>query len=126
MALYETIEPKAKELTQKITDALKRMAFAKEAAAGCVVSGELADLGGFLEMLELSLNMPVKMGMVKDVFNASGEMMRITNSGQVVCLGLIEYWAQEGGKKKVRKNILGNTPVGKLFDKARDIFSDYF
>ncbi len=126
IALYETIEPKAKELIQKITDALKRMAFAKDAAAGCVVAGELSDLGGFLEMLELSLNMPVKMGLVKDVFNVSGEMMRITDPGQIACLGLVKYWAQEGARKKVRKNILGNTPAGKLFDKAREIFSDYF
>lgn len=127
IALYETIEPKAKELTQKITDALKRMAFAKEAAAGCVVAGELADLGGFLEMLELSLNMPVKMGMVKDVFNASGEMMRITNPGQIVCLGLVKYWAREGAKRKVRKKgWWENTPIGRLIAKARDIFSDYF
>ena len=126
IALYEVIEPKASDLTRKITDALKHMAFAKEAAAGCVVAGELADLGGFLEMLELSLNMPVRMGMARGVFNASGEMMRITNPGQVVCLGLIKCWVQEGGIKKVRKNILGDTPVGKLFEKARDIFSDYF
>lgn len=125
-AVYETIEPKAKELTQKITEALKRMAFAKEAAAGCVVAGELTDLGGFLEMLELSLNMPVKMGLVKDVFNTSGEMMRITDPGQIVCLGLVKYWAQAGGRKKVRKKILGNTPLGRLIDRVRDIFSDYF
>lgn len=125
-AVYETIEPKAKELTQKITEALKRMAFAKEAAAGCVVAGELTDLGGFLEMLELSLNMPVKMGLVKDVFNTSGEMMRITDPGQIVCLGLVKYWAQEGGRKKVRKKILGNTPLGRLIDRVREIFSDYF
>jgi len=125
-AVYETIEPKAKELTQKITEALKRMASAKEAAAGCVVAGELTDLGGFLEMLELSLNMPVKMGLVKDVFNTSGEMMRITDPGQIVCLGLVKYWAQEGGRKKVRKKILGNTPLGKLIDRVREIFSDYF
>lgn len=125
-SVYETIEPKAKELTQKITEVLKRMAFAKEAAAGCVVAGELTDLGGFLEMLELSLNMPVKMGLIKDVFDSSGEMMRITNAGQIICLGLVKYWAQEGGKKKVRKKILGNTPIGRLIDRVREIFSDYF
>lgn len=127
IAVYEAIEPETKELIQKIVEALRCMAFAKEAATGCVVSGELVDLGGFLEILELSLNMPVKMGVVKNVFNASGEMMRPADPGQIICLGLVRYWAQEGARKRIHKKAWWeNTPAGKLVVKARDIFSDYF
>ena len=128
-AVAEAIRPRVSELIKQIDDALKDMLFAKEAAMGCVVAGDLAVLGGFLEMLELSLSMPIKMGLIKGI---SGEDMlkarypQGAGSGQIVSIGLVKYWAREGAKKKVRMNIFGNTPVGKLVQRVNDIFSDYF
>ena len=122
-AVAKAIRPKANELIKQIGDALKDMLFAKEAAMGCVVAGDLAALGGFLEMLELSLSMPVKMGLIKGV---SGEDMSKAGSGQIVSIGLVKYWAREGAKKKVRANVFGNTPLGKLIQRVDAIFSDYF
>lgn len=118
-AVAKTIRPRVSELIKQIGDALKNMLSAKEAAMGCVVAGDLAAMGGFLEMLELSLSMPVKMGLIKGV---SGEDM----SKQIVSIGLAKYWAREGAKKKVRMNIFGNTPLGKAVQRINDIFSDYF
>ena len=118
-AVAKAIRPRVSELIKQIGDALKNMLSAKEAAMGCVVAGDLAALGGFLEILELSLSMPVKMGLIK---GASGQDM----ARQVVSIGLVKYWAREGAKKKIRVNIFGNTPVGKLVQRVNDIFSDYF
>src|SRR3989338_40559 len=118
-AVAKAIRPRVSELIKQIGDALKNMLSAKEAAMGCVVVGDLAALGGFLEMLELSLSMPVKMGLIK---GASGQDM----ARQVVSIGLVKYWAREGAKKKNRGDIFGNTPVGKLVQRVNDIFSDYF
>lgn len=126
IALYEIIEPRAKDLTHKITEVLRHMAFAKEAAAGCVVTGDLTELTGFLEMLELSLNTPVKMGLVKNAFRGSGEALKTVSHGELVCLGLARYWMQEGVRNKRRRSILKNTPIGKIIGKASEIFSDYF
>ena len=122
-ALAEAIRPEAEELIKQIGGKLKDMCSAKEAAMGCVVAGDLTSLGGFLEMLELSLSMPVKMGLVKGV--AGGDMAR-AGAGGVTSVGLVKYWAREGAKKKVRRNIFGNTPLGKLFDRVSRIFSEYF
>ncbi|MDD4879208.1 MAG: cell division protein FtsA [Candidatus Omnitrophica bacterium] len=122
-ALAEAARPEAEELIKQIGGKLKDMLFAKEAAMGCVVAGDLTALGGFLEMLELSLSMPVKMGLVKGV--TGGDMAR-AGTGQVTSVGLVKYWAREGAKRKVRKNIFGNTPLGKLFDRVNRIFSEYF
>ena len=122
-AVAQAIEPKVGEIITRIGAALKDMRSAKDAAMGCVVAGDLASLGGFLEMLEMSLSMPVKIGIVKGV---SGQDMTRSGSGQVVSVGLVKYWAREGAKKKVRANIFGNTPAGKLFDRINHIFSEYF
>jgi len=119
-AVVKAIRPKANELIKQIGDALKNMPFAKEAAMGCVVAGDLAAMGGFLEMLELSLSMPVKMGLIKGV---SGE--DVSKAG-IVSIGLVKYWAREGAKKKIRTNIFGNTPLGKVVQRVNEIFSDYF
>lgn len=119
----EAIGPKVEELIKRIGDTLGNMRSAKEAAMGCVVSGDLASLGGFLEMLEMSLAMPVKMGLVK---GGSPQDMSRAASGQVVSIGLVKYWAREGTKKKVRKNIFGNSKVGRLLDRINQIFSEYF
>lgn len=122
-SVYETIEPRVREFILNVSGALKDMPFSREAAAGCVVSGELANLEGFLEMLELSLNMPVKMAQIK---NDSGERSFIENSGRLVCLGLAKYYVRQGIDGRPRAAVLENTPIGKLIGKARDIFSDYF
>ncbi len=122
-AVADAVRPEAEGLIKKIGDKLKDMCSAKEAAMGCVVAGDLTSLGGFLEMLELYLSMPVKMGLVKGV--SGGDMAR-AGAGQVVSVGLVKYWAREGAKKKVRKNFLGNTPLGKLLDRVNQIFSEYF
>ena len=122
-AVAEAIRPEAERLIKQIGDKLKDMRSAKDAAMGCVVAGNLTALGGFLEMLELSLSMPVKMGLVKGV--AGGDMTR-AGAGQIVSVGLVKYWVREGSKKKVRKNFFGNTPLGKLLDRVNQIFSEYF
>lgn len=122
-SVFAAIEPKAKDLIFDIGERLKNMPFAKEAASGCVVVGELSHLGGFLEMMELSLNMPVRMGLAKGF---SGDITVINNPEYLTCLGLVKYWAKTGLRKKVRRNIFGNSPIGKLFNKANEIFSDYF
>lgn len=118
-AVAKAIRPKANELIKQIGDALKNMPFAKESAMGCVVAGDLAAMGGFLEMLELSLSMPVKMGLIKGV---SGE----DTSKQIISIGLVKYWAREGARKKVRTNVFGNSPLGKVVQRVNEIFSDYF
>ncbi|MFA5338886.1 MAG: cell division protein FtsA [Candidatus Omnitrophota bacterium] len=122
-ALAEAVRPEAEGLIKEIGGKLKDMRAAKEAAMGCVVAGDLTSLGGFLEMLELSLSMPVKMGLVKGV--TGGDMAR-AGAGQIASVGLVKYWAREGAKRKVRKNIFGNTPLGKLVDRVNRIFSEYF
>lgn len=122
-ALYDAVKPKAEELINKVKRTLKDMCFAKEAATGCVVAGVLADLGGFLEMFELSLSMPVKMGLIKGV---AGEDLTMAEPGKIVSLGLVKYWAREGAKKSPRKKFLQNTPFGKIMDRVQEIFSEYF
>ncbi|MFH0771886.1 MAG: cell division protein FtsA [Candidatus Omnitrophota bacterium] len=122
-SVYETIEPRIREFILNLSRTLKDMPFSKEAAAGCVVGGELANLEGFLEMMEMSLNMPVKLGQARR--NSSGKSS-VENSGELVCLGLAKYWARQCANDKTRRSILGNSPIGKLIGKARDIFSDYF
>jgi hypothetical protein len=80
-------------------------------------------MGGFLEMFELSLSMPVKMGLVKGI---AGEGLNIAEPGQIASLGLAKYWAKEGTKKKVRKKFFANTPLGNVIDRVQEIFSEYF
>ncbi|MFA5335304.1 MAG: cell division protein FtsA [Candidatus Omnitrophota bacterium] len=122
-SLREAVKPAAEELISRAGEALKGMRSSKEAATGCVVAGVLADLGGFLEMFELSLSMPVKMGLVKGV---SGEGLNMVEPGKIVSLGLVKYWAKEGARKKVYKKFFANTPFGKVADRIQEIFSEYF
>jgi len=122
-AAADTIKPKIGELIKQICETVGNMRSAKDAAMGCVVAGDLASLGGFLEILELSLSMPVKMGFMKGV---SGDDSTKANTGQIVSIGLVKYWAKEGTKKKAPRHILSNTPLGKVFDRINRIFSDYF
>ncbi len=122
-SLHDAVRPKAEELINSINGTLKKMRYAKEAATGCVVAGVLSDMGGFLEMFELSLSMPVKMGMVKGV---SGDGLNMAEPGQVVSLGLVKYWAKEGTKKKAHKKFFANTPLGNVIDRVQEIFSEYF
>ncbi len=121
--VFKAIEPKAKALIFDIGERLKNMPFAKEAASGCVVAGELSNLGGFLEMLELSLNMPVRLGFAKRILDNAAV---INDPRYIACLGLVKYWAQEGTKRKVRRDVFGRSPIGKLLNRAKGIFSDYF
>lgn len=122
-SIFSAIEPRAKDLIFDIGERLKNMPFAKEAASGCVVAGELSCLSSFLEMMELSLNMPVRMGLAKGF---SGDEAVINNPEYLTCLGLVKYWVKMGLRRKARKNIFGNSPIGKLLNKANEIFSDYF
>jgi cell division protein FtsA len=123
-SLREAVKPAAEELINKVSETLKGMRSSKEAATGCVVAGVLADLGGFLEMFELSLSMPVKMGFVKGM---SGEgLPMVEPPGKIVSLGLVKYWAKEGARKKVYKKFFANTPLGKVIDRVQEIFSEYF
>lgn len=122
-SIFNAIEPKAKGLISDVAEKLKNLPYAKEAASGCVVAGELSSLGGFLEMMELSLNMPVRMALAKGFL---GESTVINNSDYIACLGLVKYRLEERLRRKVRRNIFGNSPIGKLLRRAQDIFSDYF
>ncbi|KPK42378.1 MAG: hypothetical protein AMJ78_02685, partial [Omnitrophica WOR_2 bacterium SM23_29] len=122
-AIFNAIEPKVKEFIFDIRKSIKNMPFAKEIASGCVVTGELTNLSGFLEMLEVSLNMPVRMGFAKGFL---GDADIINNTAYIVCLGLLKHWSREGLKRKVKRNVFGSSPIGKLFNRAKDIFNDYF
>ena len=122
-AVVDAVKPVAEKLIARITETVRKMNSAKEAATGCVVAGELAGLGGFLEMLEISLAMPVKMGLLRDV---SGGDLSTVQPGQIVSIGLAKYWSKEGAGKKVRRNIFGNSPIGKVFERINQIFSEYF
>ncbi|MFA5164699.1 MAG: cell division protein FtsA [Candidatus Omnitrophota bacterium] len=122
-SLRDAVKPAAEELINRAAEAIKDMRSSKEAATGCVVAGVLADTGGFLEMFELSLSMPVKMGMVKGV---SGEALNMMEPGKIVSLGLVKYWAAEGARKKGPKKFLANTPLGRVADRIQQIFSEYF
>lgn len=122
-SLHEVLRPKAEELINNISGMLKKMRHSKEAATGCVIAGVLSDMGGFLEMFELSLSMPVKMGLVKGI---AGEGLNMAEPGQIISLGLAKYWAKEGTKKKARKKFFANTPLGNVIDRVQEIFSEYF
>lgn len=122
-SIFSAIEPKAKDFIFDIGERLKNMHFAKEAASGCVVAGELSHISGFLEMMELSLNMPVRIGLAKGF---SGDITVINNPEYLTCLGLVKYWAKTGLRRKPSRNIFANTPIGKILNKANEILSDYF
>ncbi len=74
-------------------------------------------------MMELSLNMPVRMGLAKGF---SGDITVINNPEYLTCLGLVKFWTKMSSGRRVRRNIFGNSPIGKLLNKANEIFSDYF
>ncbi len=61
------LSAKSNEFLEKIKRKLEESPFFRESASGVVMVGELAHLEGFLEASEGSLNVPVRLGTVREV-----------------------------------------------------------
>ncbi|MBN1493366.1 MAG: cell division protein FtsA [Candidatus Omnitrophica bacterium] len=104
--LYDQIHIAAKELVDKIYVLLRSKRQQNRQICGAVVTGGGANLDGFLDLIQKTLNISVRLGITR---NVSGHADAVSNSGYAAQLGLLEYLLSERNEKQlhyVGKNVL--------------------
>ncbi len=89
--VVQLVRARAKDLLHRVQRRLGSNPIFLDSASGVVIVGPLARLEGFLEMAEELFNMPVRLGMVKDVELADGKSLRVHDTTAV---GLLRYSAK--------------------------------
>jgi cell division protein FtsA len=104
--LYDQIHIAAKEFIDKIYVLLRQKKQENRQICGAVVTGGGANLDGFLDLIQKTLGISVRLGVVR---NVSGHTDAVSNPGYSSQLGLLEYLLEERKEKKhhyMGKNML--------------------
>lgn len=123
MQLYESVSPKVKEMLKKIDTELKNSRYINEVSAGIVMTGDIVLIDGMLEMAEEVFNLPVKMGLARNVSFAHKEANTIAYA---TAIGLLRYGADVRRQKSKPKMPINKNLFGRVVSKTKEIFEDYF
>lgn len=119
-AVAQLVGSKAREFLGKIHRQLDESTSFRESAAGVLMVGELAHLDGFLEAAESILNVPVRLGTLREVQRDPGVSLMLLHTTAV---GLLRC----GAKQLTAQNQAVATSFWeRSFEKARLIFEEYF
>ncbi|MBI3616154.1 MAG: cell division protein FtsA [Candidatus Omnitrophica bacterium] len=111
---------KAKEFLTRLKRCLDETPYFRESAAGVVMVGSLARLEGFLEMAEGQLNMPVRLGNVREIQLDSKFTL---SASHTTAIGLLRWGLR-------RRLPAGTKPSGSAWlgwlDRTRHLLEEYF
>ncbi len=116
----QLVGSKAREFLARVRHKLDESASFRESAAGVIMVGELAHLDGFLEAAESILNVPVRLGTLREIQRNPGVEI---SSLHTTSVGLLRYAARQ----LAAQNHSGPTSFWeRSLDRARLIFEEYF
>lgn len=114
---------RVKEFLGRVHRRLDESSYFQESAAGIVMMGDLVRLEGFLEMAEGLLNMPVRLGVSREVEMESHISL---SPSHATVIGLLRY----GLKSRHSMNgtgVSGNgSPWSRWMEKTRRVLEEYF
>lgn len=118
--VVQLVRTRLKELLQRIHRRLSASPLFLDCASGIVMVGHWTRLDGFLEMVEEGMNMPVRLGTVKEVEVAPGLNL---SSRDVAAIGLLRHSAKA---RAAAGNAPPRRPWLKPFEKVQRLLQDYF
>ncbi len=118
--VVQLVRHRCRELLQKLRRRLATSPIFLDCASGVVMVGSLARLEGFLEMAEEFLNVPVRLGAVKEVELSPGFDLR---QQDVTAVGLLRYG--------MRRRMISVQPAAltgwlKPLERFRQVLQEYF
>ena len=116
----QLVGSKAREFLAKIRRQIDNSVSFRDSAAGILMVGELAHLDGFLEAAESILNVPVRLGTLREIQRDPGVEISLQHT---TAIGLLRCAAKQAAAQM-------HAPAASFwersFEKARLIFEEYF
>jgi cell division protein FtsA len=120
-ALAQVIEPRIEELFEKIQNEINRSRMGSTISSGIVITGGSSMLNGMVELGEKIFNMPVRIGIPRDI---DGLLQVVENPRYSTGVGLLIM-----GKNDLQNSMNkagSRNSVGYLLDKAKMWFQGNF
>jgi len=120
--VLDALEPAVETLLRKINNSLYESDCIKEASSGAVITGGGSLLDGFAEKAESIFNMPVRIGIPKNIQMPDPTL----NAPQyATVLGLVDYGFQRLKEFKSSNSYIAN-PLVRSYLAVKDFLGDYF
>lgn len=119
--LAMVIEPRMEEIFSLVKREIKKSGLEDMTPAGVVITGGSVIMNGTVELAEMILEMPVRMGIPTDV---GGLTDIIANPVYSTGVGLVMYGVEYKGDKKLR--IRDENVFKKIFDSMKNWFQEFF
>jgi len=118
--ICELIELKVNQLISLIKTKIDNSAYREQINSGIVITGGSALLSGLLERIELELNLPVRVGRIKNVNFASSKMPLYATT-----IGLIRYGI-DASTNRVSKFLSDKNFFFRFLNKVKEVYQEYF
>ncbi len=118
--MTQMVGSKAKEFLTRIQRRLDESPYFRESAAGVVMVGEMTHLDGFLEASENILNMPVRLGTIREVEVTPPMEL---NPSHTTVVGLLCFGAR---RQSFAAHAAPTSLVQRWMEKTRQVFEEYF
>lgn len=116
--LYSIVSPRIEEILMITHKAIKKSGFADVLAAGCVVTGGTARLGGLAQVAEEVFNLPVKIGIPKKI---GGLTDIILDPIYATGVGLVLY-----GYEKKNQTLIKRSQGSGVFEALKKRFESWY
>jgi cell division protein FtsA len=119
LEMARILEARAEEMLAMVLNEIKRSGYEGLLPAGLVLTGGTAAMGGFRELAREMLQLPVRIGNVR---NISGLTDTVSGPAYATAVGLLQWGLHQGSMYKVpRRTERG----GDLFQRFRDILRPF-